>query len=114
LIVTLILEKKEGPGTLGPFENLTYMRSECHACFQHPIRTGALVSSACRIVAAASTYIRSSANGSNQNPAYSWQLGMTKTLVGLLADAVLRKTHLQEPIQSVSGGAILRIHGARS
>jgi hypothetical protein len=26
-------------------------------------------------VAAASTYIRSSANGSYQNPAYSWQLG---------------------------------------
>jgi hypothetical protein len=26
-------------------------------------------------VAAASTYIRSSASGSYQNPAYSWQLG---------------------------------------
>ena len=30
---------------------------------------------ACCAVAAASTYIRSSANGPNQNPAYSWQLG---------------------------------------
>lgn len=39
------------------------------------IRTGALVSPACCTVAAASTYIRSSANGSYQNPAYSWQLG---------------------------------------
>ena len=39
------------------------------------IRTGALLSPACCTVAAASTYIRSSANGSYQNPAYSWQLG---------------------------------------
>jgi DNA polymerase (family 10) len=39
------------------------------------IRTGALVSPACCTVAAASTYIRSSALGSYQNPAYSWQLG---------------------------------------
>jgi hypothetical protein len=38
------------------------------------IRTGALVSPACCTVAAASTYIRSSDRGSNQNPAYSWQL----------------------------------------
>ena len=30
---------------------------------------------ACCTVAAASTYIRSSASGSYQNPAYSWQLG---------------------------------------
>jgi hypothetical protein len=33
------------------------------------------LSPACCAVAAASTYIRSSANGSYQNPAYSWQLG---------------------------------------
>ena len=28
--MTLILEKKEGAGTLGPFENLTFNLSECH------------------------------------------------------------------------------------
>jgi hypothetical protein len=33
------------------------------------------LSPACCTVAAASTYIRSSAIGSYQNPAYSWQLG---------------------------------------
>jgi hypothetical protein len=39
------------------------------------IRTGATISPACCTAAAASTYIPSSANGSDQNPAYSWQLG---------------------------------------
>jgi hypothetical protein len=46
-----------------------------HASTTQTIRTGATISPACCTVAAASTYIRSSANGSYQNPAYSWQLG---------------------------------------
>jgi hypothetical protein len=45
------------------------------ASITQTIRTGAVVPPACCTMAAASTYIRSSASGSYQNPAYSWQLG---------------------------------------
>lgn len=45
------------------------------ASITRTIRTRAVVPPACCTVAAASTYIRSSASGSYQNPAYSWQLG---------------------------------------
>jgi hypothetical protein len=64
---------------LGPFGSRSLRRENrrhTYARFHDAnIRTGALVSPACCAVAAASTYIRSSANGSYQNPAYSWQLG---------------------------------------
>src|SRR5208282_1107364 len=74
-------DRSTEPGSgLGPFGSRSLRQEHRrHTLRPFPPRKQSglepLVSSACCTVAAASTYIRSSANGSYQNPAYSRQLG---------------------------------------
>ena len=91
---------------LGPFGSRSLRQAPAAyatpASITRTIRTGAVVPPACCTMAAASTYIRSSASGSYQNPAYSWQLGSKmdrdSSLVRLIGPTRHPQSHIRPGI----------------